>query len=91
MLARIDRKDLAERAKRMRVAAQAPQDLKLKAPVITVSTLTENDKETTSGLVFKRRRKTILAPTKHSQSDGRAPFNHASPPSPNPSCHLILV
>jgi len=39
MLARIDKKDLAERAKKMRAAAQAPQDLKLITPATTVRTL----------------------------------------------------
>jgi len=42
MLAKIDRKELAERAKRMRATAHTLEDLKLKAPIIVVQTLTED-------------------------------------------------
>ena len=68
MLARIDKKDFPERAKRMRVAAQAPQNLKLKALAIIVPALTEDDEETYSGPFFKRKRKTIVTPTEHYES-----------------------
>jgi len=63
----------------MRAAAQAPlaQDLKLKVVGIVTPTLTEDDEETYSGPVFKRRRKTTDAPSKLSTSDGRVPFHHA--------------
>jgi len=61
MLARIDKKELAERAKRMKATTQAPQDLKLKAPATMVPTPTADDEETDSGLVFKRKRKAIIA------------------------------
>jgi len=58
MLAKIDRTKLEERAKRMRATAQTPKDLKLKAPITIVQTPTEDDEETNSGMVFKRKRKT---------------------------------
>jgi len=50
MLDQIDKKDLAERAKRMRAAVQAPQNIKLKALAITISDLTEDDEETWASL-----------------------------------------
>jgi len=84
MLTKIDKKDLAERDKEMKAAAQAPQDLKLKAHVTTVPTLTEDDKDITSRTIFKRRRKTPVAPTEHSQLDRHALSNHAPPSSPTP-------
>jgi len=46
MLARIDKKELVERAKRMRAAAQAPQDLKLKAPTTVLPAPTKDDEDT---------------------------------------------
>jgi len=91
MLARIDKKVLAERAKKMRAATQAPQDLKLKAPVTVIRAPSKDDEETTSGLVFKRKRKTIVAPTEHSHSDGRAPSNCASSASPTSPLDMIVV
>ena len=91
MLARIDKKDLAERAKSMRAVAQAPQNLLLKAPAIIVPTFTEDNEETFSRPIFKRRRKTTAAPTEHSESDGCAPSNHAPPPSPTPPRDMIVV
>ena len=81
MLARIDKKELAERAKRMRAATQAPQDLKLKAPTTVVPASTEDDEETNFGLVFKMKRKAKAA-TEHSHSNERAPSYRASSVSP---------
>jgi len=45
MLARINKKDLAERAKKMRAVAQAPpaQDIKLKVVVTVTPTPAEDD------------------------------------------------
>ena len=83
MLARLDKKELAKRAKRMRAAAQVPQDLKLKAPTTVVPTFTEDDEETNFGLVFKRKRKVIVVPTEHSNSDRRAPSNSDGPAPSN--------
>jgi len=75
MLAPINKKDLAEKAKKMRAVAQAPsaQDLKLKVVVNAAPTPTD-DEETYSGPVFKRRRKTT-EPSEQSVSNGRAPFD----------------
>jgi len=91
MLARIDKKELAERAKRMKVAAQAPQDLKLKAPTTIVLTSTEDDEEINPGLIFKRKRKAIDALTEHSHSDGRAPSNCAPSTSPTQPRNMMVV
>jgi len=77
MLAKIDRKKLVKRAKKMRATAQAPKDLKLKAPTTIVQTPTEDDEETNSEMIFKRKRKTTTAPIEHSHSDRHAPSYHA--------------
>jgi len=59
MLARINRKDLAERAKKMKAFPQTPpaQDLKIKVVTTATPTPTEDDEETYYGPVLKRRRR----------------------------------
>jgi len=78
---RLNKKDLAARAKKIKAAAQASpaKDLKLKAVAEVVPS---NNEETYSGFVFKRRRKIVAEPAEHSASDGRAPSPEAHPPSP---------
>ncbi|ESW04857.1 hypothetical protein PHAVU_011G131100 [Phaseolus vulgaris] len=46
---------------------------KKKASVTITQAPTEREEETTSGLVFKRKRKATAPPTEHSHLDGRAP------------------
>jgi len=73
MLSNISKAELPELAKKMRAVASLPKESlkqKRKAPTLTTQTPTEQDEETTSGLVFKRKRKTATPPTKHSHSDG---------------------
>jgi len=56
----------------MRVTASLPKESlaqKRKAPTVITQTPTDPDKQTTSGLVFKRKRPATIPPT----SDGRAP------------------
>jgi len=91
MLAKIDKKELAKRAKRMRAAAQAPQDLKLKAPTTVVPASTKDDEETNSGLVFKRKRKAIVAHLEHSHSNGRAPSHRTTLASPTQTRDMMVV
>jgi len=75
-MSKFTRKDLEEMAKRMKAAANVPKEsLKLKAPAQSPF----DDKETTSGMVFTRKRKTLAAPTEHSYSIGRAPSIHVVP------------
>jgi len=52
---------------------------KLKAFVTATQTPTDEDEETTSGLVFTRKRKVIVALIEHSHSNGRAPSHHVAP------------
>jgi len=64
MLGKLNKKDLAVRAKKMKATAQAlpTEDLKLKV-VFVVSPAPTDDEETYSRPVFKRRRKaTIFRP-----------------------------
>jgi len=84
MLGTLNKKDLAVRAKKMKVVAQASpaKDLKLKA---VAEVAPSDDEETYSGPVFKRRRKATTKPVEHSASDGRTPSPQAPPPSPPPS------
>ena len=92
MLGKLNKKDLAARAKKMKVAAQALpiEDLKLKAVVEVAPALTD-DEETYYGLVFKRRRKATAEPSKLSVSDGCAPSQQAPPPSPPPRRDMVVV
>ena len=93
MLAQINKKDLAKRAKKMIVVAQAPpaQDLKLKVVFIIAPTPTDDDEETYSEPVFKRKRKTTATPSEISTSDGHAPSQQAPPPSPSPPRDMVVV
>jgi len=91
MLARIDKKEQANTTKRMRAAAQVPQDLKLKAPTTVVPASTEDDEETNYGLVFKSKRKDIAAPIEHSHSNGWAPSYRAPSASPTLPCDMMVV
>jgi len=82
MLTHISKKELVEMAKRMRVDVIMPKDSlaqKQKAPTTTTQAPTEQDEETTSGLVFKRKSKATVAPTEHSHSNGQAPSHHVAP------------
>jgi len=81
MLSHISKKELGEIAKRMRAAANMPKDSlaqKQKAPATTTQASTKQDEDTTSGLVFQKKRKAIVAPIEHSHSDGRAPPQHVA-------------
>jgi len=63
-------------AKKIRATTNMPKDSltqKMKDLITITQAPTEQDEETTSGLVFKRKRKATTPPTKHSPSDGRAP------------------
>jgi len=73
-LVRLNKKDLAERAKKMKVVAQVlpTQDLKLKV-VVNAAPAPTDDEETYSRPVFKRRRKTTTEPSEFSVLDGHAP------------------
>jgi len=76
MLSNISKAELAELAKKMRVATSLPNEpltRKRKAPTLITQTPTDQDEETTSGLVFKRKRKRPTPHTEHYHSDGRAP------------------
>ena len=69
-------------AKRVRATAIMPKDSlaqKQKASATTTQAPIEQDKETTMGLVFKRKRKETTAPTEHSHSDERALSQHVAP------------
>jgi len=77
MLSQFNRKELEEMAKRMKAASNAPKDPKMKA-LLTAQAST-NKEETTSGLVFTRKRKILATTTEHSFSVGRAPFYHVVP------------
>jgi len=72
MLSKINKKELEEMAKRMRAAAKMlDESLKpKKVPKIVTETSTEQDEETASGLVFKRKRRATTPPVEHSRSDG---------------------
>ena len=85
MLGKLNKKDLAAKAKRMKAAAQAlpTEDLKLKV-VVYVAPAPTNDDETYSGPAFKRRRKATTEPSEPFVSDGRAPSQQTSPPSQPP-------
>jgi len=92
MLGKLNKKDLATRAKKMKEAAQArpAEDLKLKVIVEAIPAPTD-DEETYSGSVFQRRRKATTEPFEHSVSDGRASSSLAPPPSPPTSRDMIVV
>jgi len=92
MLGKLNNKDLAARAKKMKAAAQALpfEDLKLKT-VVEAAPAPIDEKETYYGLVFKRRRKAITEPSELSISDGRAPSQQAPPPSPPPPRNMVVV
>ena len=67
---------LAELAKKMRAAASLPEESltqKRKSPAMIIYTPTDQDEETTSEIVFKRKRATTTPHTEHSHSDGQAP------------------
>ena len=56
----------------MKAASNAPKDPKMKA-LLTAQASTDKE-ETTSGLVFTRKRKILATTTDYSFSVGRAPF-----------------
>ena len=75
MLSHISKAELADMAKKMWAAATVPKDSltqKKEASVTITQAPTEQDKETTSTLIFKRKRKASTPSTEHSHSDGRA-------------------
>ena len=92
MLGRLNKKDLASKAKKMKETAQArpAEDLKLKVVAEVVPAPTD-DEETYSGLGFKRRRRVATEPSEHSVSDGCAPSPQATLPSPPPSRDMVVV
>ena len=78
MLIHISKKELGQMAKRIRATANMPKDSltqKQKASATTTQAPIEQDEETTSGLVFKRKRKATTAPTEYSHSDGTSSFS----------------
>ena len=76
MLSKFTRKDLEEMAKRMRATTNTPKEsLKLKALAQSPS----DDEETTSRMVFTRKRKTLSTPTKCSCLVGWTPPHHLVP------------
>ena len=77
--------------KGLRAVAQAPQDLKLKAPTTFVQASIEDEEETNSGMVFKRKRKAITAPTEHSHLDGHAPSCRTPSTSPTLPRDMMVV
>jgi len=85
MLGKLNKKDLAARAKKMKATAQAlpAEDLKLKVVAETAPAPTD-DEETYYGRVFKRRRKAAMEPSELSVSDRRAPSPEVAPPCPPP-------
>ena len=94
MLTHVIKKEIGEIAKRMRASAIMPKDFlaqKQKVPATTTQAPTEQDKETTSGLLFKRKKKAIVAPTEHSHSDGRAPYQHVAPSEGQASPLYVIV
>jgi len=92
MLGKLNKKDLAVRAKKMKVATQTlpTEDLKLKV-VFDVAPAPTDDEETYSRPVFKRRRKATTEPSELFISDGRAPSQQAPPPSPPPPRDMVVV
>jgi len=87
MLHTLNKRDLAARAKLLKVVAQAPpaEDLKLKA---VAEMALSDDEDTCLRPVFKRRRKAVSVPTVHLTSYGWAPLPQVPPP--NPSLLAIL-
>jgi len=66
---------MVERIRKMRVAASVSKDSmapKRKAPVEVAPVQYDQDEQTNSGLVFKRKRREAASP-EHSNLDGRAP------------------
>jgi len=77
MLSQFNKKELEEMAKRMRATTNSPKESsKMKALLIAPDPIDEE--EITSGLVFKRKRKILTAPTEHSYSVGRVPSYHVA-------------
>ena len=74
ILGKHNKKDLAARAKKMKVASQAlpTENLKLKV-IVDVAPASIDDEETYSGPVFKRRRKATTETFELSISDRRTP------------------
>jgi len=92
MLGKINKKDLAARAKKMKAPAQALPTKKHKLKIILEAAPTPTeDEETYSGPVFKRRRKAAIEPSELSVSNGRAPSKQAPPPSPPPPRDMVVV
>ena len=81
MLGRLNKKDLAAKAQKMKAVAQASpvKDLKLK---VVAEVVPSDDEETYSGTAFKRRQKVAAEPAEHSTLDGRAPSPQTPPPNP---------
>jgi len=92
MLGKLNKKDLAARAKKMKAAAQALpiEDLKLKT-VLEAGPAPTDDEETYFGPVFKKRRKATTEPSELSVLDGRAPSQQALPPSLPPPRDMVVV
>jgi len=92
MLGKLNKIDLAARAKKMKEAAQAlpTEDLKLRA-VVEATLAPTDDEKAYSWPVFKRRRNSATEPSKHSVSDERAPSLQAPPPSPPPFRDMVVV
>jgi len=76
MLSNINKVELTELVRKIRAATSLSKESltqKRKAPAMITNPPIDLDKETTSGLIFKKKRKTTIPPTEHSHSDGRAP------------------
>jgi len=74
MLSNINKIKLAELTRKMRAAASLPKEsLTQEKKALVTQTPTDSDEQTTSGLVFKRKRPVTTPSTEHSPSDSRAP------------------
>ena len=91
MLTHISKMELAKMAKKMRAVANMPKDSwtqKTKVSVTITQASTEQEKDTTSGLAFKKKRKATAPPTEHSHLDGRALHQDVVPPEGQPRTEM---
>jgi len=73
MLSNIDKAEMAERVRKMKEAASMSNDSfapKRKAPAEVAPVQSDQDEQTNSGLVFKRKRREATPLPEHSNSDG---------------------
>jgi len=76
MFSNIGKAEMVERVRNMRVASRMSKESlapKRKAHAEVAPVPSDKDKQTNSGLVFKRKRREAAPLPEHSNSDGRAP------------------